>query len=1456
MAEEVAVCAKCYYEVKPDNVEMEMDLGYKFSERNGYGTVPSVPCLELLPATTDANVRRSVQLHELLSSFTPVEEAAIRRITPLASIVKLAHGNIGTKGNISCVWQQSSLGTVLPNLPQDCRFIVIVRQQGTSSQLKSTKFNRAKIQLALQLLKETGLEAWSDIEISEHNLNQWPESGDLCDHLSQQLNLVVLERDEEGELYVAEDNVGQDNNNSGAEPVQVLRDGNDIGPAPLQNDVVPDEVYEAVVNIGEQSEVGAENALLAADAVNDAVQRIRGTNPTSQLNANANDPPPTTPLNVNGLPPPPQPQLNANGTEATFQQRDVLPTDGFVNMNTTRYAWARAFPTVFIPRYASINGEMCWRIFHDWTAWEGPRDKDVDFNSWCEYQMWRSDGVPASHPTFALVLYNHKLKNSLQGQGRFVVQNSGVDMTTTCEDIRNAPPGHQLRKQIDNLLKAAHIHTANVPGTDAYWRARYHEFKATSLYQSEVDDKTAAFFHTASIAEYHDYNLRLLLSKYTKNLTNVPEDLPDRILTDQSAFTAAVQSYKQIVTHYFASKLEIWFALFMKPVMGVDQTTLSKEFAPTRGGIHTHSTNTSSHPAVAKFQEYLRDYAESADNAFQLVNQFIENTYSSTLHAGDFPTQPHTVFHNKSHEARKEFCSKTRDGEKVWSDYEMELARAHNECSMKVGSVLQSDFGYNACHTGNPPSDWVKPGGLPDQGYRPTSDDMQRSQDIKERRELKKQKWQSELRLFERNANYINHVCTHKCSDYCLKEKMRQQLFNADLHADINPRDTYEASSGEMMFKSKFYDCRMGFGEKLPYDHSGENNFTRGIPPRIKPNIKFDDNGQPKYEAVRNHPRRVQGPHAASYFGANTDTQVLLVANKVYPTDRIAHENLSNNLVAAGLGGLDHNNSLHILVEYLTKYKTKGGASSKVWETASRSITEEYVNRNGNNEKTILSLVGRHMGEITNSMSVPKDQACFCLAGGKMTRNTIGSTFKCSVNATDLSSLGATEAGEGEAVDSSFTWDNVVRRYKTRPDATEDLNVYHWVAKCWRSNKRTPPQFFGYDNTPTWPLSETFSKWTLTLYRPWRQSPDETKANHESFKAALEDYLCQQDCRVPDRVLNAILRVKRGEMGVNAEESEAIGGAPNAYTPTTDQERRNATHDLAGEAANISDRASNDEEFEDMTDELFNRLRSDAPVGHNWSDNYSVEIRDSLRSTAKDYYERQRQRTIDGNTEHEQLELFDEHIYQPRNAKTDGQKFLVYHNLYHHYLRVQHKQGHLHHPPPTQLVKVEGLPGVGKTFIILTLRNIARRIEGRNNADLASTPTGCSAFLIHGSTHYRLLSISAGKKEMKKPPTTKTSSNALEVAALTTRLRNCEIHLMDEDSMNGRPLFAHITNRHCHTRREGQVIDQEGNSINPATSGIHSLPIIPQNIATRPHGGIPMVYSLGDCNQLPPVGMA
>ena len=52
---------------------------------------------------TDRNVSISIELKHILSSMSSIEEAVIRQITPLVSIVKLAHGNIGSKSNTTCM---------------------------------------------------------------------------------------------------------------------------------------------------------------------------------------------------------------------------------------------------------------------------------------------------------------------------------------------------------------------------------------------------------------------------------------------------------------------------------------------------------------------------------------------------------------------------------------------------------------------------------------------------------------------------------------------------------------------------------------------------------------------------------------------------------------------------------------------------------------------------------------------------------------------------------------------------------------------------------------------------------------------------------------------------------------------------------------------------------------------------------------------------------------------------------------------------------------------------------------------------------------------------------------------------------------------------------------------------------------------------------------------------------
>ena len=379
-----------------NNLYTDLRYSRKFARRNGFGPVPLPPAFD---ENQNNNVNMYRELHDLLTSFTGAEEAAIRQITPLISIVRFPHGSLGSKGNTTCVWQQSKLNLILPNLPEECKFIVIRRKQKKGdkkneekSKLKSTKFERKRIQKALYLLSQTVEGVWKktddfNIEISEEKLKQWPEKGDLAD-LIPKCNIVkedLYDEDEDED----EDEVKEGKSDGNKKKNDLFdSDGKDEGPAPLQNSFIPDETFEGALNNEIGTNVGGANAAMAEMQAEEVVQRIKYGSTFSD-----------------------------DKQTVTFEQPNVLPTKGFANMTKTPYAWARAFPTVFIPCYIEFKGEYQWIILNDITGFPYPQEKPVSINKWYEYQMWRSDGIPASHPTFSIVLYNHKVKSSLQKQG-------------------------------------------------------------------------------------------------------------------------------------------------------------------------------------------------------------------------------------------------------------------------------------------------------------------------------------------------------------------------------------------------------------------------------------------------------------------------------------------------------------------------------------------------------------------------------------------------------------------------------------------------------------------------------------------------------------------------------------------------------------------------------------------------------------------------------------------------------------------------------------------------------------------------------------------------------------------------------------------------------------------------------------------------------------------------------
>jgi len=116
-----------------------------------------------------------------------------------------------------------------------------------------------------------------------------------------------------------------------------------------------------------------------------------------------------------------------------------------------------------------------------------------------------------------------------------------------------------------------------------------------------VKKQEVSIIPTGSLAEYHEYALQNLLSLYTAKLTGLPSNYSDLVRPD-ATFIDAVQKYKRVVTHYLASKMELWMAIFMKPVFGVTDSNVAMDFAKSRGAIHFHST---SH-CTSELQEQLK----------------------------------------------------------------------------------------------------------------------------------------------------------------------------------------------------------------------------------------------------------------------------------------------------------------------------------------------------------------------------------------------------------------------------------------------------------------------------------------------------------------------------------------------------------------------------------------------------------------------------------------------------------------------------------------------------------------------------------------------------------------------------------------------------------------------------------------------------------------------------------
>ena len=265
------------------------------------------------------------------------------------------------------------------------------------------------------------------------------------------------------------------------------------------------------------------------------------------------------------------------------------------------------------------------------------------------------------------------------------------------------------------------------------------------------------------------------------------------------------------------------------------------------------------------------------------------------------------------------------------------------------------------------------------------------------------------------------------------------------------------------------------------------------------------------------------------------------------------------------------------------------------------------------------------------------------------------------------------------------------------------------------------------------------------------------------------------------------------------------------------------------------------------TDEDFVGLFDGGPE-HDWSitaHQNPEDVATALPTYKKEFYDKLKEQRASGIAP--PLQYIDPGTYKPENCSGNAQKTIV--GL--HLLAI--KKWDAYHEcenpldqdtPPTYLVKVNGNPGSGKSFTICTTRNITRNYKKSMSSDMATAPTGCAADLIHGETHCRAYKIPVQKDKIRQAPTNLDIKDITEKIAFYSKYKSLFQCVMDEDSMVGRTTFAWISHRIEEGRQGAYDMAVQKDETPPYT---HEL-------SRRPFGGVPVVYSYGDCHQLPPVG--
>jgi hypothetical protein len=272
------------------------------------------------------------------------------------------------------------------------------------------------------------------------------------------------------------------------------------------------------------------------------------------------------------------------------------------------------------------------------------------------------------------------------------------------------------------------------------------------------------------------------------------------------------------------------------------------------------------------------------------------------------------------------------------------------------------------------------------------------------------------------------------------------------------------------------------------------------------------------------------------------------------------------------------------------------------------------------------------------------------LAGGKLTFNStkVKPLSLCSVTLRDVEE----EASDPDGKKARFNISTLERLYQARPTPppnVPDMNLYQFTASYYDC----APNFFGYNDIPTWPLQEDFSKAMLFLYPPRGSKKAEelevVQRHNGSYADALAEFLMKAE--FPREILVPILR-KKLNWQFDSNDVHALDAPPES-TPTEKQRKVEAFEQATNaEGANDSG-GGGDEHDADLEEKHLERLNDGGPTV-DWAEFYDLRGLTWLETHTAEFY-----KALGSGNLSEPFYFHDEAKNHPRNAGSYKQKLLI-----------------------------------------------------------------------------------------------------------------------------------------------------------------------------------------------------